>query len=205
MSWRAHLLLFLLLLPLFNGLAVLALPTLVNFVVMQRIAGQAVDLAQAAGTTDPEQQARRERVLQARGRNIALPAPRADGSARTVVRPSPDLLYTACVFDLAEGPLRISAPVPGSYLSISGFASDTSNFFALNDSAGVVGADGIRRIELLLSRQPVTAPASVQLVLSPSRRGVVLFRLLIPDESALPALVRDFQMAQRCEPWLGGV
>ena len=47
----------------------------------------------------------------ASGPNRALHAPRADANARTVVRPSPDLLYTVYVFDVSERPLRITAPV----------------------------------------------------------------------------------------------
>ena len=37
---------------------------------------------------------------------------RPDETSRAVVRPSPDLLYSTCPYDLAEGPLRVTAPVP---------------------------------------------------------------------------------------------
>lgn len=179
MSCRAALLWFVLLVPVFNTLTVLLLPHAVNALVMHRISS-------------------------GRGINIAIPAPRADASARTVVRPSPDLLYTACVFDLSEGPLHITAPVPSSYLSVSGFAADTSNFFALNDSQLLPDTQGDKRIDLLLVRDaaaalPATVSADTRRIVSPSDRGLVLFRALITNEAALPALRQQFQSQQRCE------
>jgi len=179
MNWRAALLWFLLLVPVFNTLTVLLLPQAVNALVMHRISS-------------------------GRGINTALPAPRADASARTVVRPSPDLLYTACVFDLREGPLHITAPVPSGYLSVSGFAADTSNFFALNDRQLLPDALGQKHIDLVLVADaatplPATVSAATQRIVVPSRRGLVLFRLLISDDATLPALQQQFQSRQRCE------
>ena len=60
---------------------------------------------------------------------------RPDETSRAVVRPSPDLLYSTCPYDLALGPLRVTAPVPQStYWSVSGFDAETNNFFVKNDS-----------------------------------------------------------------------
>jgi uncharacterized membrane protein len=200
MSWRGHLLLFLILVPVFNTLAVLALPSLINHYVMKRMSTQTLTAA-AVPATDATARTQQAQVIERGGINIALPSPRPDASARTVVRLSPDLLYSACVFDLAAGPLHITAPVPDSYFSISGFAADTSNFFAYNDRTATTGADGQRRIDLLLSHgTPATVPAGAQVVQAPSRRGVVLFRILIPDEVELPRLQTEFQARQRCEP-----
>ena len=61
-------------------------------------------------------------------------AKRPDETSRGVVRPSPDLLYSACPFDLSKGPLKITASVPHStYWSVSGFDAATNNFFVRND------------------------------------------------------------------------
>lgn len=200
MSARRALLVFVLLVPLFNLLTVLALPTAVNWLVMRRIAAQGVAQASAA-TSSAEVQQRNQAVIAQQGRNIALPAARADASARTVVRPSPDLLYTACVFDLSAGPLHLRTPVPPSYLSISGFASDTSNFFAVNDRDATVDADGHRYLDLLLvADASVAAPPDTRVIVSPSQRGLVLFRTLIPDEALLSQWQANFQQQQRCEP-----
>jgi uncharacterized membrane protein len=165
---------FVLIAALANVLTVSAAPWLINAVVMHKI-------AQAAG-----------------GVNRALAAPRADAAARTVVRPSPDLLYTACVFDVSERALRISGPVPDSYASVAGFAADTSNFFALDDAAVAVGADGRKRFSVLLSAIPVPAPPGTRVVVAPSARGLILFRTLITSDTDLPRL-REIQAQQKCE------
>lgn len=199
MSWRAALLLFVLLVPLFNALTVLALPQLINRLVLHRIVAQALREA-ALPDARPGAQQRKQEIIRRGGINVALPAPRADASARTVVRPSPDLLYTACVFDLSHGPLHLSAPVQDSYISVSGFAADTSNFFALNDQDFVAAADSRKRVDVLLSHKPITAPPGTRVVLAPSTRGLILFRSLITDEAALPRLQAEFQAQQRCDP-----
>jgi uncharacterized membrane protein len=169
--------LFLALAAVSNLLAVAALPRLINGYVMYRIAA-------LAG-----------------GSNLALHAPRANANARTVVRPSPDLLYTACVFDVSEHPLRISAPVQDSYVSVSMFAADTSNFFAINDAVLQPGADGRKYFDLILTKGDVgDVPSGVQIIKAPSTKGLILFRSLITDEGDLARLQKDFQAQQRCAP-----
>jgi len=158
-----------------NVLTVAAAPWLINAVVMHRI-------AQAAG-----------------GVNRALPAPRADARARAVVRPSPDLLYTACVYDVSEHALHITGPAPASYASVAGFAADTTNFFALNDAAIAPGPDGRRRFDVVLASAPVALPPGARLVVAPSSRGLILFRTLINSDAELPGL-RALQAQQRCDP-----
>ena len=200
MSWKKLLLLFVVLVPVFNVLTVLALPTVVNHVVLRRVVAQGS--AEAAKPDARVEAQRRKAEVIARGAtNVALPAPRADANARTVVRPSPDLLYTACVFDLSHGPLHITAPVQDSYVSVSGFSADSSNFFAVNDRNTPVAADGRKRFNLLLTRDAsVTVPEGARVIVSPSTRGLVLFRSLIADDTALPQLIADYQVNQRCNP-----
>jgi len=200
MSWKKALLLFTVLVPVFNVLTVLALPTVVNHLVLGRIVAQGLSEA-AKPDPRPEAQRRKAEVIARDASNVALPAPRADANARTVVRPSPDLLYTACVFDLSQGPLHITAPIQDGYVSVSGFSADSSNFFAVNDRNTPATADGIKRFDLLLTRrETVAAPAGAKVIVSPSTRGLVLFRSLIPEEAALPTLIADYQVMQRCDP-----
>lgn len=200
MSWRRNLLLFVLLVPAFNLLTVQLLPTAVNHLVMQRIAQRGLE---SADTPDarPDAQLRKAAVLARQGINIALPSPRATADARTVVRPSPDLLYTACVFDLSHGALHITTPVPESYISVSGFGANSNNFFAMNDRHAVTDAEGRKHLDLVLSRDAATpVPAGVRHIVSPSDRGLILFRTLITHESALPMLQQDIQFQQHCDP-----
>jgi len=105
-----------------------------------------------------------------------------------IARPSPDMLYASCPFDLSSGPLLVTAHVPHStYWSVSAFDSATNNFFVRNDRQ-VIGDS----FELVLMRHgqtqpPVTAPEHA-IVFAPTRSGVVLFRTVIDDEKNLPAL-----------------
>lgn len=114
---------------------------------------------------------------------------RADANSRLIVRPSPDLLYAACPFDLSRGPLRLKARVPHStYWSVSAFDSNTNNFFTRNDEQ--IDSDVL---EMLVVRPHMAWPAldsaTERVVLfSPSDKGVILIRTLIDSDSHLPAL-----------------
>lgn len=175
MSVARKLALFAVLAAAANLATVMALPRLINAVVLHR-------MEQIAG-----------------GANRALPAPRADASTRAVVRPSPDLLYTACVFDVSARPLRITAPVQDSYVSVSGFAADTDNFFAINDAELEPGAGGTKRFDLIVARPGATGlPAGTRVITAPSDKGLILFRSLISRDADVPRLQRDFQARQEC-------
>jgi uncharacterized membrane protein len=107
---------------------------------------------------------------------------------RGIARPSPDMLYASCPFDLSQGPLQITAHVPHStYWSVSAFDSATNNFFVRNDRQ--VTGDSI---EVILMRhgqpQPQATAPEHAIVFAPTQTGVVLFRTVIDDEKNLPAL-----------------
>ena len=55
--------------------------------------------------------------------------------SRQIVMPSPDLVYSSCVYDLAAGDLVIAGELPpeGHYWSLSLYAHNTDNYFVLND------------------------------------------------------------------------
>jgi uncharacterized membrane protein len=120
------------------------------------------------------------------GFNHAVFPPRADETARTIVRPSPDLLYAGCAFDVASGPLRIQAVVPkDTYWSLSMFAANTDNFFVVNDRKA---ASGTVDVVLAASGANVALPPGAVLVEAPSTRGIVLTRTLIADADRLGEL-----------------
>ena len=112
---------------------------------------------------------------------------RPDAASRRVVRPNPDLLSSACPFDLSQGPLRLTARVPHStYWSVAGFDAAANNFF-VRDDAQIAG----NSIEIIALRHGMKLPRSdgspVQvIVFPPTVRGVFLLRLLIDDAKRLP-------------------
>jgi len=124
---------------------------------------------------------------------------RPTASSHAVVRPSPDMLYASCPFDLSRGPLRVIARVPHStYWSLAGFDAATNNFFVRNDRQ--VGGDSL---EVLLLRPgqslpPVDRARERVTVFAPSKRGLLLFRTVIDDEKHLPALEALLHQ-DRCE------
>jgi uncharacterized membrane protein len=128
--------------------------------------------------------------------NVLYHQPRVTAVSRTVARPSPDLLYSVCAYDVSKAPLRISASVPDTYWSLSFFASNTDNFFVVNDQEVTA-----RSVDILLAG-PGTAyknPGNVQVVTSPSSRGVALIRILITDEDRIEELTK-IQRQASCSP-----
>ena len=119
------------------------------------------------------------------------PGPRTS-EEQTIVRPSPDLLYSVCLYDVTAGPVRITTgAIPDTYWSISGFAANTDNFFVIND----IMADGAP-VEVKIGRFG-SNEATVDYQ-SPSARGMILLRMLMTDSEALPAL-EEARRATRCE------
>ncbi len=105
------------------------------------------------------------------------PPVRAD--AQFVVRPSPDLLYSTCPFDLTNGPIEIRAePIPGRYSSISVFDARTDVAFVRNDEQM---AGQPMRVVLALRGQAV--PQGVETVRLIYPNGIVLQRVLLADPS----------------------
>jgi uncharacterized membrane protein len=107
---------------------------------------------------------------------------RVTARSRGVVRPSPDLLYSACPFDLRAGPLEVKAPIPpDTYWSASAFDANTNNFFAINDRT--VGGQPLELIILPPGDKNEPPHFAGQLVVhAPTMHGLVLFRTLISDE-----------------------
>jgi uncharacterized membrane protein len=119
--------------------------------------------------------------------------PRTSQNSRNVVRPSPDLAYSSCVYDLSGGPLLIEAqPSPDNgYVSLSVFASNTDNI-AVFDS--IRSPQGMR---FVLAQQGQTTPPGANVVVSPSKRGIILDRRLAPS-AELFAAVDKARRADRC-------
>lgn len=122
--------------------------------------------------------------------------PLATHASRTIVRPSPDLAYSSALFDVSEHPLHVIVPLSAPYTSLSGFAANTDNFFALNDQTA--GADAIDVVIV----GPGTKRAGLEgrrVIESPSDRGVLLVRRVVPSPEAFPAIDAVRQQA-RVEP-----
>ncbi len=127
-----------------------------------------------------------KRLAEAGGLNRMLHAPLPTSGRRTIVRPSPDLAYSSCPFDLSKGPLQVEvAPVPAPYWSLSVFDHRTDVAFVRNSRDAKGGA-----IRVMLARPGQTVPAGIEAVRLDGDRGVALVRILVEDRARFASLDR---------------
>jgi uncharacterized membrane protein len=108
--------------------------------------------------------------------------------------PSPDLLYSKCVYDVSAGPVRVTTPVPETYWSMSVYAANT-------DLVAVVSDRELpeRRLDAVLARAGQPTPEGVRVIRVPMARGAAFFRTLVPEPSAEPTL-DALRREGRCGP-----
>ena len=118
----------------------------------------------------------------AAGANVWHMSDRVTAASRQIVRPSPDFAYSACVFDLTQGPVVIAATPWDDYWSLSLYGANSDNFFVIDDREAHYGA------EITLVRQGTAHPEGASMVVeSPSTRGIALIRRLAPTPSRYDA------------------
>lgn len=109
------------------------------------------------------------------GPNTWQVADRVTPLSRTIVRPSPDFAYSACAYDLSDGPLRLRVNPWHQYWSLSLYAGNSDNYFVTDDREARRGTD------IVLIRRGSRAPEDVERVVrSPTTRGIALIRRLAP-------------------------
>jgi uncharacterized membrane protein len=139
------------------------------------------------------------RGIARRGVNTMHFGKRPTAATRGVVRPSPDLLYASCVYDLdaAGGAVRVHASgMPHTYWSVSLFDDATNNFYVLNDRQAKNG-----NVDFLITARGTLDGdrAKLPVVRAPTRRGLVLIRTLIDDDAHVAAIDTARRKAS-CEP-----
>ena len=153
MNWGKYVLGALIVGALVHFAAILAVPRVLMHVAMERI---------GAG-----------------GANAWRVSDRVTAASRQIVRPSPDFAYSACVFDLSEGPVVITATPWDAYWSLSLYAANSDNFFVIDDREAHYGAG------IALVRRGAEHPEGASMVVeSPSGRGIALIRRLAPRPDA---------------------
>jgi uncharacterized membrane protein len=110
-----------------------------------------------------------------------------DPYRQLVVRPSPDLLYSTCVYDLDGGPLRINIGPTNGYLSVSFYDHITNNYETLTGDLITQ-----QRSNIILVQKGQDASSGPHVITSPSEKGLVLVRRRISGKDSLP----DMQAAQ---------
>lgn len=136
-----------------------------------------------------------DRVGQNAPVNAMAHAPLMTSEQRTIVRPSPDLAYSTCLFDLADGPIEISAgPIDSPYWSLSVFDSSTNVVFVRNDSETDGGP-----VHIALAREGQTVAQDIETIRVSSDRGIALVRILLTDRGSFDE-IDDARRTARCMP-----
>lgn len=120
------------------------------------------------------------RISEGAGLNTMRHGALATPAYQPIVRPSPDLAYSSCPYDLSKGPLLVSVvPVTGRYSSLSVFDARTDVVFVRND----LQAKG-QPYEIVIAREGQAVPKGKEVVRVGYDRGIALIRLLLnrPDE-----------------------
>ena len=180
--WRVHLALSLAVALGVHLLAIWAAPRLIMVQAMRRI--------EAGGA----------------GINRVFHAPAVDARSRTIVMPSPDMLYSLCLLDLSRGPVRVRADARlAGYWSVAVYAANSDNVFVRNDRQ----LQG-KGLDLWLSppgQHARDVPGGALRLAMPSERGIVLMRVLTAVPSGQPASLEDARavlererQTLRCQP-----
>jgi uncharacterized membrane protein len=110
---------------------------------------------------------------QAGGVNRMIHTPPSTHLSRTIVKPSPDLLYSVCVYDVIKGDVKITVPPYNSYISVAVYQANSDNFL-------------ISAKDILLTKD------------APSQKGIVLIRYLVQDEGDIVE-AKKAQSKAKCE------
>lgn len=111
-------------------------------------------------------------------------SPMSTADNQPIVRPSPDLSYSTCVFDLSKGPVLVDVtPVPGRYWSVSIFDART-DVAAVRSDRYTKG----KPARLALVKAGQKAPQGYDPVLVKYDRGLALIRILLASPDEFPAI-----------------
>ena len=132
--------------------------------------------------------------------NQAVFAPPASAKNRTVVMPSPALLYSVCVCNLSTRAVRISAnPRLPTYWTIALYGANDDNFFVINDRKAAGKSVNFPLVSNRNGTMHDTATNDNQIVVSPSVKGSLLMRVLTSDFSTETTMVEPARRTLVCQ------
>ena len=130
----------------------------------------------------------------------AIPAPTPNDAVLPFMDPA--FAVAVCRYDLAAGPMKLTAPVSQAYTSVTFYNRLGVAYYGINDRAA-----GRRQIELDLMTTPqrdalpedadVTA-ADRLIIESPTPTGLIVLRALSPEPSLMPMAQASLARA-RCQ------
>lgn len=131
--------------------------------------------------------------------NKAAFPPPVTAQSRSVVMPSPDMLYSVCVFNVSQGPVRVKAnPQLNGYWSIALYASNSDNFFVINDRNAKGQAVDLWLVSKDANVGGASPPADTSVVVTPSQTGFLLMRVLTGNYAAEQSTVEPARRTLSC-------
>lgn len=136
------------------------------------------------------------RAVKAGSFNAMLAVPQATAASRSIPRPSPDLAYSICPYDVSTGPVVVEVPaMPAPYWSLSVFDARTDTAFVRNNQQAGNGA-----IRMAIMARGATPPPGYEAVTVDGARGVAVVRVLVTDSNTFPA-IDSARRAASCRTW----
>jgi uncharacterized membrane protein len=102
--------------------------------------------------------------------------------------PCPDIVYTISTYDVAKAPIRMNLAIPtDSYWSLSLSRDNTDNIYSLNDRQAPS-----RNTEIIVISKDyqLKDPGQAIVVKSPSDKGLILIRMIVPSQDRLLDLMK---------------
>ena len=97
--------------------------------------------------------------------------------------PCPDFVYTISTYNVAKEPIRLNLVVPSdNYWSLSLTRDNGDNIYTLNDRQAPS-----RNVEVIITRKDydLREPGKAIVVKSPSDKGLILIRMVVPSQDTL--------------------
>ena len=131
------------------------------------------------------------------GYNQLVVVPDSDESSREVVRPSPELFYAGCLYNVKDGPVVIEAPVPKHYWSMQFYQMNTDNYAGITNQREERGRVGSTVKVTLIGPNAEARKLQGEVIQSPTERGIVLLRASAISDVAQQRLALE---SSRCGP-----
>ena len=125
---------------------------------------------------------------------VLLRTDTANSDTRGLKRPSSDIMYSICTYDVKYKPLIITSSIPDSYWSISFYSNNTDNFVTLNDHDI---ENNYLKIYLAGVNSEPKKVSNGTVVVSPTDTGYALVRMFVGNGEDLQNL-KDIQETLNC-------
>lgn len=134
-------------------------------------------------------------VAKGAGYNTLFYGPLPTDQSRAIVRPSPDIAYSSCPFDVSNGPVLVDVePVPSPYWSLSVFDHRTDVAYVRNN----LDANN-QPIRIAIAKEGQPVPDGMQAVRVSGTTGIALIRILVQDAKQFPA-IEAARKKSSCKP-----